>query len=500
MVKILSEKRMRESQNQYGLGAAMLSDRARFIYSAAFRRLQMKAQVFSLESNAAVRSRLSHSTEVAHIGIFLVTKIHELIKNSNTANENLKYIIDNVIPILHTVETACLIHDVGNPPFGHFGESAIRKWFNDNLEYYKDKYKLSIDNFVEISNYNDFLFFDGNPQGLRIISRLQGYDGNGLNLTLSLLASTMKYVSANDEVNYEDPLRKKLGYFSTERDIVSKIKLELGLDDGARHPLVYLMEAADDISYCISDIEDAIEKNICTYKDFFNFFNDEINQQDNLIIKTTSLDDKYLKSAIDKLNEAISAQALSAFQYAEIFMLFKTSITNFCVNSVSMDYIKKIDTYVAGKCNSIINKGTLVHKIQKIFKSYTKRFVFCSDEAELIELSGYSVIYGLLDKFKLLLDMSFDNFNLFVEGQYDKLKGENLDVEKRLFHRLPKKYINAYKLSIKNIPNKNDEQFVIKEFNLRAHLLVDYVSGMTDSFALEVFQALNGIKVKYDGC
>lgn len=134
---LITEKRLRESHSPYGaLAVSCLSDRARFIYSASFRRLQMKAQVFSLESNAAVRSRFSHSAEVAHIGIFIVTKIIELLREKKDCNEALQFIMNNQLPFLHTVETACLIHDVGNPPFGHFGEAAITKWFSEKKYFY----------------------------------------------------------------------------------------------------------------------------------------------------------------------------------------------------------------------------------------------------------------------------------------------------------------------------------------------------------------------------
>ncbi len=174
-MKVLSKMRLRPSEKKYDdFPSISLSDHARYIYSASFRRLQMKAQVFSLENNAAVRSRLTHSMEVAHIGVFLVQKIVELISEElskgKAINPHLKFILDEDVAIRKTVETACLIHDVGNPPFGHFGESAISTWFGENKAILEGKKKVNLSE--SDYNYNDFIHFDGNPQGLRIISKL----------------------------------------------------------------------------------------------------------------------------------------------------------------------------------------------------------------------------------------------------------------------------------------------------------------------------------------
>lgn len=171
------------------------SDRGRVINSAAFRRLQQKAQVFPLEANASVRSRLTHSFEVSQVGRYIAQSIISNLLEAHPALKNsLKY--DELTAFVSTVETACLLHDLGNPPFGHLGEAAIQEWFekfklnfNQLNENDKKNHPLSTINLDEL----DLTNFDGNPQGFRIINLLNGDDSYGLNLTSSLLLSIVKY-------------------------------------------------------------------------------------------------------------------------------------------------------------------------------------------------------------------------------------------------------------------------------------------------------------------
>ena len=253
------------------------SDRGRIIFCGPFRRLQRKTQVFALESCMDVRSRLTHSFEVAHIGRYIAQSIiRQFPKEAKL--EDLGLCKGREIAFVTLVETACLMHDLGNPPFGHFGEYAIRDWFKHrgkkHLKEAIDNNKDDKINDDEINKFydtfcQDFECFDGNAQGLRIITKLQGNDGKtGLNLTYSQLASYLKYVILPDQVNTGKLFSKKPGFFYSESDIVEAIWKNLGISKNCRHPLVYIMEAADDIAFCMSDIEDGIEKRIIT-EDFF---------------------------------------------------------------------------------------------------------------------------------------------------------------------------------------------------------------------------------------
>lgn len=238
------------------------SDQGRIIPSSAFRRLQSKTQVFSLEENASVRTRLTHSLEVAYCGKLLARLVFSKLRENRPAD-----VLDiSEFAFTSTVENACLLHDIGNPPFGHFGEFTIRSWFVEN----KSAFNLGEDGNKRY--YLGFENFDGNAQGFRIITRLSSNkDENGLNLTCSLLATYLKYL---DSIPMEsEKFKKKIGFFETEREIVVKAWQELGMshEGEMRHPLTFLMEAADDISYCMSDIEDGIEKGIIRWSDVKDF-------------------------------------------------------------------------------------------------------------------------------------------------------------------------------------------------------------------------------------
>ena len=177
MENLNSIVRHRTSTAQHdSLLASTQSDRARLIYSAAFRRLQQKAQVFSLESNSSVRSRLTHSIEVSHIGRYIVARVLEKIAESEMPDETKKYWDIHSLSLSNIVETACLMHDIGNPPFGHFGEAAVSEWAESVAQ--KDWFEsLFKDEGIRKSLTLDLTHFDGNPQGFRIITKLQGDDG-----------------------------------------------------------------------------------------------------------------------------------------------------------------------------------------------------------------------------------------------------------------------------------------------------------------------------------
>ncbi len=240
--------------NPEKLQLALESDRGRIINSAAIRRLQQKTQVFPLERNAAVRSRLTHSMEVQQVGRFIAQKIFKLL-GPGAERWGLQY-LERQLETL--VEMSCLMHDVGNPPFGHFGEAAISDWFKRNLV------SLAPSGFD--SGYpeliQDLSHFEGNAQGIRLIHTLLG-----LNLTYSQLAGILKYTrpgtlvkdKANPEQSY---LMKKVGYYASESRFVAELTQAMEMAPGCRHPVSYIMEAADDISYCLADIEDAVEKGI----------------------------------------------------------------------------------------------------------------------------------------------------------------------------------------------------------------------------------------------
>lgn len=503
MESLISTSRHRISSAKHDtILASTQSDRARLIYSAAFRRLQQKAQVFSLESNSAVRSRLTHSIEVSHIGRYIVAAILEKLSDSFDIDDTAKnFWLKNSLSISNIVETACLMHDIGNPPFGHFGEAAIVKWSKSSSV--EDALKTALaDSFSKKicdSLLSDFIHFDGNPQGLRIITKLQGDDGYyGLNLTYTQLTAFIKYTFCPDDINPQQPFSKKIGYFSTEKNVMEKAWQTLKMKKNSRHPLGFLMEASDDISYCISDIEDGIEKGIITVKHFSDFTRDGIEK-----LKKTHGD---FHAQCDELISCLTQKNI--FPVGN-FIFFKTTLSNFLVKRVAEIFVKDYHLFIKQeRKEEIISKGTFEYDLLDVLKDYTSNYLFTSSEAECMELSGFAIIKGILDEYTALIRLPKDKFLNLLLKENKNIRDNNLHIERRLFNRLPGKHLKSYFTAIVELPynhaDYNDKLFRDKygtisrekELSLRIHLIIDFVSGMTDQFSMEMYQLLKGIKVK----
>ncbi|TXU05572.1 dGTPase [Enterobacter hormaechei] len=502
MEKLIKIDRHRPSIAEHNsLLAATQSDRARLIYSAAFRRLQQKAQVFSLESNSAVRSRLTHSVEVSHIGRYIVGAIFEKIKSSKAFDDNIKeFWTENLLAISTVVETACLMHDIGNPPFGHFGEAAISSW--SRSEEIKKALNKSLNKVLDVNSYEDLLCdiknFDGNPQGLRVITKLQGEDGfYGLNLTYTQLAVFLKYTYCPEDNGDDKPFSKKIGYFCSEQDVISAAWQHLTMPCNTRHPLGFLMEASDDISYCMSDIEDGLEKKIITFESFKDFTVKGL--------KHLEIDNPHQHEICQDLIGKLTKENDSPIGN---FLSFKTKLSNHLVERVADRFVYNYDRFMNFTYNKeLISEEDFEYKLLKILKDYTSQCLFTSEEAERMELSGFSIIKGILDDYLKILSLTKEEFLLLVMKDNKNIRKRGLDIERRLFNRLPSKHINAYKTALLglplNHPDYSEDKISAKlksvdaeaEWKLRIHLVVDFVSGMTDQFAMEIFQMLKGIKV-----
>ena len=238
-------------------------DYHRITGSAAFRRLQDKTQVFPLDKSDFIRTRLTHSLEVSSFAKSLGQNVGEKIISGNLdPNFGLRQKED----ICAILQCAGLIHDIGNPPFGHFGETAIQDWFKSNLKKLTFKGK-PIEDLLNEQMKQDFYNFEGNTQALRVVSKLHFLvDEHGMNLTKALLATIIKYPGSSLEIDKKSGniKTKKMGYLYAEKDLFEDIEQSTGTNK-ARHPLTYLLEAADDIAYKTADMEDSIKKNCITY-------------------------------------------------------------------------------------------------------------------------------------------------------------------------------------------------------------------------------------------
>jgi dGTPase len=447
------------------------SDRGRVISSAAFRRLQKRTQVFALELDAAIRTRLTHSLEVSQTARYIAKTILKKINNSNNQSFENSFIT--------ICEMSSLLHDIGNPPFGHFGEMAINEWIEKNL----------IQKFESIPTQNlqlkqqliqDITSYDGNAQAIRIVHKLQR-----MNLSYSQIASIIKYTRGAYESKDEtySYLSKKPGYFFSEKEFVQTIQNTLDIKKFHRFPLTYIMESADDISYLSADIEDAVDKNILTF--------DEIHTL--VKLETQRVNEKYntnntlLFDIIDKNYNKAKTKEDDPYQFNMFLTLTRATLIGQMVNYVSDVYIQNHEAIFNGSFNSAILEYDKTHPLVQaieILKNISYQYIYTNKMVQTLELKGYSVLNGLLDIYKPLFELSYNEFLSLVEN-----KKTSHIVAKNLFARLPKKHLIAYKTSLSSINNEKE----LMEYYFRVRLLIDYISGMTDDYALFEYKSLSAI-------
>lgn len=265
--KLLSPKRLEGPDRKKSIYERISDSRTsherdfdRAVFCTPVRRLKDKTQVFPLDMHDGVRTRLTHSMEVSNLARSMGTAVAALVSRISDVKDAQR----NVPALLATI---ALVHDLGNPPFGHQGEVAIRSWVEENDTKIKEEAKREFNRDL----LKDFLLFEGNAQGFRILTRLQHQDHKaGMRLTASTLRAFMKYPWQSDAVKGDGKV-KKFGVFRSEREIFDWCGKETGLAPGARHPLSYLMEVCDDIAYSVLDIEDAVKKEIVSAAELVAF-------------------------------------------------------------------------------------------------------------------------------------------------------------------------------------------------------------------------------------
>ena len=412
-------------------------DYDRLIFSSAFRRLQNKTQVFPLPGSIFVHNRLTHSLEVASVGMSIGNDISRRVIQKQP---NLK---DTLVEEIGTiVSAACLAHDLGNPPFGHSGEKAIQTFFSEGPG-------LKIKPMVSSEFWDDITHFEGNANAFRILThRFKGRRQGGFVMTYSMLASIVKYPFASSLAGNHG----KFGFFASEAESYRKIADELGIScksapgeplKYARHPLVYMVEAADDICYEIMDIEDSHKLKILSYAEtehqLLSFFDEDIQQKIRQRIIDEELTDEnekvvYMRaSVIGKLeNECVAA-----------FLAHEEEILAGTFEGSLIDHISERQKKAYKECEKI---------------SYSK--IYQSKPVLDIELSGYQIMATLM--------------KVFVEAAVNPSRFYS----KQLLRRVSSQY---------DIENENLEE--------RIMAVIDYISGMTDIYALDIYQKINGISL-----
>lgn len=451
-------------------------DYGRVLFSTPYRRLADKTQVFPLEKNDSVRTRLTHSGEVASLARnFGINIAENLINNLETSSYSDIRIYIRRIPAL--LATIGLAHDIGNPPFGHQGEVAIRNWIRKKNIFNGDFFKSASSK--QISNYEqmreDYLNFDGNAQTFRVLSRLQILPDNyGLNLTSATLAAMIKYPHSSlicAKVN-----KSKFGFFFSEQDIVEKVWEETGLKEGYRHPLTYFMEASDDIAYSIVDLEDAVKKQIISFDDIIAELSKE---SSNEAISTLS------NAAKEKNQKYKSIDALSHTEVSELSiqrlraLIMDSMVKAVLEKSKEIDWADILETKNLLKESGIIeisNMSVLCSKLKKIGSSRAYKH----PSVTRIELDGYIVITRLMDFFWESI-INRDNI--------DDIDSERSDPFSKYVYNLISENYRRIAVSNNELPIRYRE----------VQLLVDMISGMTDSYAVDLYQNLNELRKRYPG-
>ncbi|MBS9437814.1 dGTPase [Photorhabdus noenieputensis] len=468
------------------------SDRGRIMNSAAIRRLQQKTQVFPLENNAAVRSRLTHSLEVQQVGRHISKTIINELRTSNLLAD---YGLDKrLLSFESLIEMACLMHDIGNPPFGHFGEAAIKDWFarkldlNFSLENIKREDRCEIPALrlcgdVKKDRFRrqlrkDLCQFEGNAQAIRMVHSLLK-----LNLTYAQVGCILKYTCPafrlEETPNQFNYLMKKPGFYWSEAHFVRELRRELKMGEFCRFPLTYIMEAADDISYCIADLDDAVEKAIFSVDTLMGYLEQE--WQENGGHRTGDLFDVTVRKA----HKGIHGNELRRSQQDQFFMYLRVYITGKLVPYTARRFIDHLPAVFAGSFNqALLEDKSEEHRLLRTLKNIACKRVFNHPEIEKLELQGYRIINGLLDFYYPLLKMSRQDFVELNQNNFHK----DYFMETRLLHKLSTKHRLAYGEAVEKIVATDQAEKDLIEFYYRARLIQDYISGMTDNYAYEEYR------------
>jgi dGTPase len=408
-------------------------DHDRVVFSSSFRRLERKTQVHPLHENDHIHSRLTHSLEVSCVGRSLGTQVGEMLlaklpKSIGSAD------------IGAIVQAACLAHDIGNPPFGHTGEDAIRHWFRDpnNAEYLSG---------LSAPQIKDFQTFEGNAQGLRILTQLEYHRFNGgMRLTYATLGAFLKYPWHS---GFQDPEKgEKFGVYGAEMAYFHEIAQALGLlalDNGryCRHPLVYLMEAADDICYAIIDLEDGVEMNLLQYEEVEALLLDLIGDDVPASYFETTIEDPARRRLAILRGKAIEIM----------------------VDSVSQVFVDHEDALLSGTLKGDLIRLAAPEVAQCIAKAkaIAKQKIFKDPKKALIEIGAYTTLGSLLAS--------------FLQAVSEVLAGEAVSYKSQ----------RILELIGRHAPKPGWDKY-------QAYLrVVDYISGMTDDYAVELAQAIRGL-------
>ena len=525
--QLLSYERERQStkdnnREKFDARTPIESDFGRVIFSPACRRLHDKTQVLPLTTDDNIHSRLTHSMEVMNIGLSFalsLSKSKEFKEKSGLTEEQILHDLSSAL------RTACLVHDIGNPPFGHFGEEAIQIYFKSlfskiakisthnlksgdkpddsmtlllyNYFYEKAKYEYAKQGKGDLDKQDDltqkreiceiyeretdflkhpydFTEFDGNAQGFRVISRLQfAGDLNGLNLTFASLGAYLKYPNPGPKQKEGGIAVHKHGIFNTEESLLRKVADTCGMNINGkivRHPLAFLMEAADSICYLVMDIEDGISKkwftvsNVC--EEILKSIGDYENEKNKAFVSKIQ--------ALRDNNQLISYKRL---------IHLRMILMNYLIELAETNFIEKLDLIDSGEYSKELIEDD-ENGIAKILGGFCKKKILCQREIISLELAGQATINGLLDAYLKIL---------FSEHKSVRNRGKEM-ISQSILATVVYEHFDSLSqpFDIVNLDKLDVIELTMEE---KFRLLRDYISGMTDKFALNHNKKLSGQQI-----
>ena len=424
-------------------------DYDRIIFSSAFRRLQNKTQVFPLPGSVFVHNRLTHSLEVSSVGRSMGNLVGKFVTENydlkDESHEFYKYSIHDVI------SAACLCHDIGNPAFGHSGEDAIASYFDRN--------ETELKQYFTDAEWADLINFEGNANAIRILTQQQnGKSEGGLRLTYSTLAAIAKYPCESVAKDKTQLHRKKFGFFQAQKEafrtIAEKTNMVLEQDSPIiykRHPFVWLVEAADDICYSIIDVEDSQRLGIIDHDKCRKLFLNLVESLDPSQIDKTKITLKQISDKNDRI-AYLRAKSINLLTHksVEVYQNNFEQIVKGDFNTALLDVIKNETEQVTKRVLDEIQRFS----IENI---YNHRSVL------EIENAGYNVMSELLSHFipPILKD-----------------EKERKTFEKKALRLVPAQFLYEKGTTYQKVMG-----------------VLDYVSGMTDNYATELYRRIKGIEI-----
>ena len=419
----------------------------RSVFSTPVKRLQDKAQVFPLEAHDGVRTRLTHSLEVSSVARGLATRSAKWLLDRGEISKGMERSIEAI------AATCGLIHDLGNPPFGHAGEDAIRAWFQRPER--QECLHASLESEQQIQ---DFLKFEGNAQSLRLVATLQILaDYNGLNFTFGTLSALCKYVARSDQADKgaTNHAFHKPGYFASEEDIVARVRNETGTGD-ARHPVCFLVEAADDIVYLAADVEDAVKKDLLSWGEI----REELRSATGVdsVNNALAFQERILRAGRPEVPQNLDDDIKTA--------AFRTAAIRIMVDGVFKVFQERYGEIIEGKYQGTLLPESNAGELERCLREIGTKRVYPMRSTLTLELMGRRVIGDLMDVFwegAAVLPSKGSPKTTEFAGKAAALISPN-------YRQVFQHFVNV-------------EGRRLPEAYHRFQLVTDYICGMTDSFA-----------------